>query len=122
MKGRKYNIRTVSCAFLNFDKNTPCVQCQHEQKKLDDTSLISFYPFITILDRIGGVITNVLVSSVVDSRIESRPVKTKDYKIGICCVSSKHAALTRKSKDWFDRNQNNVSDWGDMVTRGLLFQ
>jgi hypothetical protein len=48
--------------------------------------------------------------------------KTKDYKIGICCVSAKHAALRRKSKDWLARNQDNVSEWGDMSIRELLFQ
>jgi hypothetical protein len=42
--------------------------------------------------------------------------QTKDFKIGICCFSAKHAVLRRKSKDWLARNQNNVS------TRGLLFQ
>jgi hypothetical protein len=27
-----------------------------------------------------------------------------------------------KSKDWLARNQNNVSEWSDMSTHGLLFQ
>ena len=48
--------------------------------------------------------------------------QTKDYEIGICCFSAYHAALRRKNKDWLARNQNNVSEWGDMSTRGLLFQ
>jgi hypothetical protein len=48
--------------------------------------------------------------------------QTKDYKIGICCFSAKHATLRRKSKDWLARNQNNVSEWSDMSTGGLLFQ
>jgi hypothetical protein len=26
------------------------------------------------------------------------------------------------SKDWLARNQDNVSDWGDMSINGLLFQ
>jgi hypothetical protein len=34
----------------------------------------------------------------------------------------KHAALRSKSKDWLAQNQNNVSEWSDMSTRGLLFQ
>ena len=34
--------------------------------------------------------------------------QTKDYKIGICCFSAKHAALRRKSKDWLAQNQDNV--------------
>jgi hypothetical protein len=31
-------------------------------------------------------------------------------------------ALRRKSKDWLDRNQDNVSEWNDMSISGLLFQ
>jgi len=41
----------------------------------------------------------------------------EDYKIGICCFSTKHAALRRKSKDWLARNQDNMSEWGDMSIR-----
>ena len=48
--------------------------------------------------------------------------QTKDYRIGICCFSAKHTALRRKSKDWLAWNQDNVSEWGNMSTRGLLFQ
>ena len=64
----------------------------------------------------------VLASSAVDRGFEPRSSQTKDYKIGICCFSAKHAALSRKSKDWLARNEDNVSEWGDMFTRGLLFQ
>jgi hypothetical protein len=46
----------------------------------------------------------------------------KDYKIGICYFSAKHAALRRKSKDWSAWNRDNVSEWSDMSIRGLLFQ
>ena len=31
-------------------------------------------------------------------------------------------ALSRKSKDWFAQNQDNVLEWGNMSLRGLLFQ
>ena len=65
---------------------------------------------------------SVLASSAVDREFEPRSWQTKDYKIGICCFSAKHAALSRKSKDGSARNQNNVSEWSDMSTRGLLFQ
>ena len=51
-----------------------------------------------------------------------RSGQTKDYKIGICCFSTKHATLRRKSKDYLARIQNNVSEWSDMSIRGLLFQ
>ena len=41
---------------------------------------------------------SVLVSSVVDCGFETRSGQTKDYEIGICCFSAKHAALRRKSR------------------------
>ena len=53
---------------------------------------------------------------------EPRSGQTKDYNIGIWCFCAKHATLRRKSKDLSARNQNNVSEWSDMPTRGLLFQ
>ena len=65
---------------------------------------------------------SVIASSAVDRGFEPRSGQTKDYKIGICCFSAKHAALRRKSTDWLAGNQDNVSEWGDMSTRGLLFQ
>ena len=60
-----------------------------------------------------------LASIVVDRGFEPRSGQTKDYTIGICCFSAKHAALRSKSKDWLARNQNNVSEWGDMSIRVL---
>jgi hypothetical protein len=63
-----------------------------------------------------------LASSAVDLHFEPRSGQTKDYEMGICCFCAKHAALRRKSKDWLARNQDNVSEWGDMSIRGLLFQ
>ena len=65
---------------------------------------------------------SMLALSALDRGFESRLEQTKDYEIGICCFSAKHAALRSKSKDWFARNQNNVSEWGDMSIHGLLFQ
>ena len=74
------------------------------------------------MNRIGIVMVSVLVSSAVDRGFDPRSGQTKDYKIGICCLSAKHTALRRKSKDWLARNQDNVSEWGDMFICGLLFQ
>ena len=74
-----------------------------------------------IMNRIGGVMFIVLASSAVDRGFGPRSGQTKDYEIGICCLSVQHAALRRKSKDWLARNQDNVSEWSDMSTRGLLF-
>jgi hypothetical protein len=64
---------------------------------------------------------SVLASSAVDHRFEPRSGQTKDYEIGMCCFSAKHAALRRKSKDWWARNQDNVSEWSDMSIHGLCF-
>ena len=41
---------------------------------------------------IGAVMDSVLASSVVDCGFEHRSGQTKDYEIGICCFSAKHAA------------------------------
>jgi hypothetical protein len=65
---------------------------------------------------------NVLASSAVDRGFEPRSGQTKDYKIGICCFSVKHAALRSKSKDLLVRNLDNVSKWSDMSIHGRLFQ
>ena len=65
---------------------------------------------------------SVFAASVVDRGFEPRSDQTKDYDSGIFCFSAKHTALRSKSKDWLARNQNNVYEWSDMSTRGLLFQ
>ena len=78
--------------------------------------------FTSVTYCIDGIMVNVLTSSAVGRGIERWTGETKGYQIDICCFSAKHAALKRKSKDWLARNQNNVSEWSDMSTCGLLFQ
>ena len=68
---------------------------------------------------IGGVMVSVLTSSADDRGFEPRSSQTKDYKIGMCCFSTKHEALRRKNKDWLARNQDDVSEWNDMSICGL---
>jgi hypothetical protein len=51
-----------------------------------------------VWNRIGGVVVSVLASSAVDGVFEAWSGQTKDYEIGICCFSAKHAALRRKIK------------------------
>jgi hypothetical protein len=65
---------------------------------------------------------NVFVRSWVRDGCEPRSSQIKDYKISMCCFSAKHAALKSMSKDWLAQNKDNVSEWSDMSTRGLLFQ
>ena len=64
---------------------------------------------------------SVLASSAVGRGFEPWLGQTKNYKIGICCFSSKHATFRRQSKDWLARNQNNVSEWSDMSTADCCF-
>jgi hypothetical protein len=62
------------------------------------------------------------IASAVDGGFEPGLGQTKDYEIGICCFSAKHAALRGKRKHQLARNQNNVSEWADMTVCGQLFQ
>ena len=64
---------------------------------------------------------SMLTLSVVGRGFEPRLDQTKDYKIGFCCFSAKHAAFRSKSKDWLARNRDNVSELSDISTHGLLF-
>ena len=77
--------------------------------------------FSTSENLISGVMVSKLAPSVVDLGFETRSSRTKDYKICICCFSTKHAALRSKRKDWLDRNPNYMCEWGHMSIRRLLF-
>ena len=85
-------------------------------------NIVGFVSTSTLLDHIGGVMVSVLASSAIDREFEPQSGQTKDYEIGICCFSAKHAALMSKSKDWLTQIQDNVSEWSDMSTREQLFQ
>jgi hypothetical protein len=67
--------------------------------------------------------TNFIFTSILfqDRGFEPRPDQTKDYTISICCFFAKQAALRSKNKDLLAQKKDNVSDWSDMSTRGLLF-
>jgi hypothetical protein len=89
---------------------------------VSDKPFGTFNLFFFEYDRTDGVMVSVLASSTVDSGFEPRSGETKDYKIGMCCLSAKHAALRSKSNDSLAWNQNNVSECSDMSTHELLFQ
>jgi hypothetical protein len=61
----------------------------------------------------------VLASSAVDRGFEPQSGQTKDYKIGICCFSAKHAALRRKSKYWYYGENKLIMN--EMMMRSALF-
>ena len=50
-------------------------------------------------NNISGVIVSMLALSAVDCVFDLWSGQTKDYEIGICCFSAKHAALRSKNKD-----------------------
>ena len=74
------------------------------------------------MNRIGGLMVSLLTSGAVEREFEPRSGQTKDYKIGICCFSTKHAAIRKKKKDWLARDHDNMSEWDDISIRELLFQ
>jgi hypothetical protein len=87
-----FSVYEIQPHWLSTEKRLYCIQFQ------------------TYFHRIGGVMVSVLTSSTVDRGFKPRSGQTKDYKIGICCFSVKHAELRRKSKDWLVQNQNDVSE------------
>ena len=64
--------------------------------------------------------SDVVISSSVNRGLEPRSGQTKEYRIGICCLSAKHRTIRRKNKDCL--YHANVSEWSDVSIRGLLFQ
>ena len=61
-------------------------------------------------------------SCAVDYVFEIRSGQTKDYTIGICCISAKHITLRKNNKDCLARNQHNMPVWADMSICGMFHQ
>jgi hypothetical protein len=59
----------------------------------------------SFLNRIGGAMVSVFVSSAVDRGFESQSGQAKKDKIGICCFCAKHAALRSMNIDWLARTR-----------------
>ena len=36
--------------------------------------------------------------------------QTKDYTIGVCCISTKHTTVKSKNNNWLAQNHDNVSE------------
>jgi hypothetical protein len=59
--------------------------------------ILFYWPVIAVcrcVDHIGGVIVSVLALSSIDHGFEPRSGQTKEYEIGICCFSAKHASCS----------------------------
>jgi hypothetical protein len=117
------NKKKVKKEYVHVNKKKVKKEYVHvNKKKVKKEKLRGGYWIQNVINCIGGVMVSVLVSSAVEREFEPRLGQTKNYKIGICCFSAKHTALRRKSKGWLAWNQNNVSEWSDISTCGLLFQ
>ena len=73
-------------------------------------------------NRIGGVMVNVLASSAVDHGFEPRSGQTKDFKIGICCFSTKHGFRVSVVSDVRERVQDLGSHLHFMLRRSSLVE
>jgi hypothetical protein len=58
-----------------------------------------FLLFSSVRTFISDQLEGMLGSNAVERGFEPQSGQTKDYKIGICCFSTKHAALKSKSRD-----------------------
>ena len=61
----------------------------------DCTSVLKGESLKMLTESVAYVMIIMLASSAIDRGFEPRWGKTKDYKLGICCFSAKHAALRR---------------------------
>jgi hypothetical protein len=100
------------------------VQCETMNEVIFKMTIynIAIYFYFKQQNPICCVMVSVLGLSAVDRGCEPRSGQTKDYNIGMCCFSANHAYLRKERKHWLARNQDNVSEWCDMSTCGLLFQ
>ena len=64
----------------------------------------------------GGVMASVFALSMEDLEFDPQSSQTKEYKIDFCYFSAKQEAKRSERKDWFARNQRNVSEWSDNYT------
>jgi hypothetical protein len=103
-----------------FSSNLPChnLAVKGTGERCDFNQIAGNIAYLIVM---SYSILNLIICGVMVSMLASR-VQAKDCKIGICSFSAKNAALRKKSKDRLARNRDNVSEWGDISIRGLLFQ
>ena len=75
----------------------------------------------SVSNHIDSVMIRALTSSVVDRGFEPWSGQNKDYNIGICCFSSNHVALRRKSKIWLAGSGDNVSSGARCLSADSCF-
>ena len=65
---------------------------------------------------------SMLASNVVDRGFDRWSDQTKDYKNRYVLLLNKNTQDKGVRADWLTRNQENVFEWSDMSTNGLLSQ
>ena len=85
--------------YHNYSTDLYSVVIHHKYADLNLRIYKRRYVFTLLLNCTGGIMVSVLAWSVVDHGFEPRLGQTKDYYIGICYLSAKHAALRRRSRD-----------------------
>jgi len=77
-----------------------------------DTRVFDLLPY-----HLSTASVSMLTSSAVVRGVKPLSGQTKDYKIGICYFSVKHAVYRSKSENCFFQNRVYESKWSDMSTR-----
>jgi hypothetical protein len=63
----------------------------------------------------------IMIDDLNQIRFELLSGQTKEYTLGMCCFSAKHAVLRSKiRKDWSACNQDNMSEGRNMSTRNMI--
>ena len=120
---RRLGVMLTFCNIKNVTFGTVIFVKLHSHLKehvADTVILVKLHS--PLKEHVADVVISMLLLGVVhvDRRFTHRLGQTKNYKIGICCFSAKHTALRRRgNNDWLDRNQDNVTEWRDMPTRGI---
>jgi len=95
---------------------------EHSEENINNTSTILSF------NHIDAVMVRDFTLSTLDCELDSWSSQTKDSQFGNCCFSARYVALMKKSRDWLALNQDNMSEWCDMIiiadmsTHRLLFQ
>jgi hypothetical protein len=88
---------------------------------LADVSLSPYEVDFIEGNRKYGAMDSVSALSGIDCWFDPQSCQPKHNAIDMCCFSSKHTLLRRKSKHLLDLNHDNDSEWVYMVICELLF-
>jgi hypothetical protein len=76
--------------------------------------------FVSYLRQVGVFLRGTPVSST--NKTDCHDITEILLKVALNTINHLSKYLINVVKDWLDWNQDNVSEWSDMSSRGLLFQ